>query len=821
MTANPLTSKDTKGSPPTPTTKPPGISVSSLFRKVGPRLLLLLVMGISAWLTIAQFTPPAVVPKTVPATEFSAERAMAYLAAIAKEPHPMGSTASAEVRTYLIQQIRALGLTPEIQTTTVVQHWPGQEGFNVGTVQNVVVRLKGTASTHAILLDAHYDSAASGPGASDNGAAVVTLLETMRALTAGPSLKNDIIFMLADGEERGDLGAHAFVTQHPWMQEVGLAINFEAMGTQGATELFDSSAQDGWLINEYLKAVPYPLSNSSFVNLFKAVSATQIGMDLQEYLDRGSAGLDFVYTGDLPAYHTMRDNAQVIDARSIQHDGSYALSLVRHFGNMDLTKMPKAPEEVYFNILPGVVVHYSSTWALPLAGLVILLFLGVVILGFRRQHLKAGRLALGILTFMMSLIVTFAILLLAWWALKMLNPNYQVYMAGIYGLDLMVLGLAALAIGLMSALILWLSKRIGLHNLATSAMFWIALLLLVSSFFYPTGSFIFAWPLLFSTLALGWLFFIQKSGVHPWVRATILSIASVPSIILLTPLIIYLVPLMSYIEAQAPLPLTAVPLVFVALLIGLLIPQLGLLTGELDMPSTRSHPTSSAGRRQGMLRQRWLVPISVLLVSVMLLLIAIASSGFSATHPGTDSITYRLNADTGKATWLSNDRHLDDWTHQFFPNSGGPGPFSEQAPAVALAAPNVIPKSDTMSGNIRTLRMQVVSPRHAEDVMVQVETQGEIVTATLNSKPFDLSALPESAPHHLQFTYYALPDKGFELKLSIASAAPAKIIVQDVSNGLPTIPGMTIRPRPSYLMPALIPYWQDPTIVSKTFTFAR
>jgi Zn-dependent M28 family amino/carboxypeptidase len=118
------------------------------------------------------------------------------------------------------------------------------------------------------LLDAHSDSAASGPGASDNGAAVVTLLETMRALTVGPPLTNDVIFVFADGEERMDVGAHAFATQHPWMQEVGLAINFEAMGAGEATELFDSSPQDGWLITEFLKTASYPLANSLLVNLF-------------------------------------------------------------------------------------------------------------------------------------------------------------------------------------------------------------------------------------------------------------------------------------------------------------------------------------------------------------------------------------------------------------------------------------------------------------------------------------------------------------------------------------------------------------------------
>ncbi len=208
------------------------------------------------------------------------------------------------------------------------------------------------------------------------------------------------------------------------------------------------------------------------------------------------------------------------------------------------------------------------------------------------------------------------------------------------------------------------------------------------------------------------------------------------------------------------------------------------------------------------------MPISTLLISVMLLGAAVATSGFSATHPGTDSVTYQLNADTGQATWQSSDQRLDDWTHQFFPSHSGPGPFSAQAPTVALAAPGVSLTSDTMSGNVRTLRVQVTSPRHAEDAIVQVEAQG-------NGKPFDLSVLPESAPHRLQFTYYALPEKGFELTLVIASAAPVKITVQDVSNGLPSIPGMTIRPRPAYLMPALIPTWQDPTMVSKSFTFVR
>jgi Zn-dependent M28 family amino/carboxypeptidase len=323
----------------------------------------LLVIAASVWVAVAPFTPPAVVPASTPASEFSAERAMDYLRVVAKAPHPMDSPANAEVRASLVQQIRAMGLQPEVQIATVVSRWPGQDGFGAGTVYNVIARLKGTASTHAILLDAHYDSGSTGPGASDEGSGVVTLLETMRALKADPPLKNDVIFVFADGEEYGDLGARAFATQHPWMQEVGLAINFEAQGSSGPAYVYDTSQQNGWLINEFLKAAPYPMASSFVVNIATTMPEQQPGCDLEEYMARGSAGLDIIYTGNTPAYHTMQDNVQTIDAGSLQHEGAYTLALVRHFGTMDLTQVPTTPNDVFFNIGPGLVVPTPRPWS--------------------------------------------------------------------------------------------------------------------------------------------------------------------------------------------------------------------------------------------------------------------------------------------------------------------------------------------------------------------------------------------------------------------------------------------------------------------------
>ena len=138
-------------------------------------------------LALVPFTAPKVAPADAPAGVFSAARAMPHLQVIAREPHPVGSPADAEVRDYLLRQLTALGFTPEIQKTQVLS---GQFG-SIAQVQNILVRIPGTDSTRAVLITAHYDSVVSGPGTGDNGVSVAAMLETLGALRAGPALRND------------------------------------------------------------------------------------------------------------------------------------------------------------------------------------------------------------------------------------------------------------------------------------------------------------------------------------------------------------------------------------------------------------------------------------------------------------------------------------------------------------------------------------------------------------------------------------------------------------------------------------------------------
>jgi hypothetical protein len=128
---------------------------------------------------------------------------MVHLRVIAREPHPVGSPEDARVRDYLLREISAMGLHPEVQKATVFRSDSGE----ATAVKNVLVRIDGTEPGRAVLITAHYDSLVTGLGAGDDGMGVAAMLETLRALQAGPPPRNDLIFLFNDGEEPGMLGS--------------------------------------------------------------------------------------------------------------------------------------------------------------------------------------------------------------------------------------------------------------------------------------------------------------------------------------------------------------------------------------------------------------------------------------------------------------------------------------------------------------------------------------------------------------------------------------------------------------------------------------
>jgi len=116
---------------------------------------------------------------------------------------------------------------------------------------NVIAVLPGAnPALPAVALIAHHDSVADSPGAADDGAGVAAILETVRAVTAGPRPARDLVVALTDGEEIGLDGARRFFAglpppADPIRDHIGALINLEARGGGGRATLFQTADDNG------------------------------------------------------------------------------------------------------------------------------------------------------------------------------------------------------------------------------------------------------------------------------------------------------------------------------------------------------------------------------------------------------------------------------------------------------------------------------------------------------------------------------------------------------------------------------------------------
>ena len=102
-----------------------------------------------------------------------------------------------------------MGLSRSFATSWPATSFQSSRLVSCARVRNVIAILGPTAGK-ALLLNAHYDSVPVGPGASDDGIGVATLLEAASILKDRP-LRRPIILLFNEGEELGLIGARAFL----------------------------------------------------------------------------------------------------------------------------------------------------------------------------------------------------------------------------------------------------------------------------------------------------------------------------------------------------------------------------------------------------------------------------------------------------------------------------------------------------------------------------------------------------------------------------------------------------------------------------------
>jgi hypothetical protein len=768
--------------------------------KYSARILTFLFLMFWVFVSLYQANPPSAVGASAPVAEFSSGRAMSHIQMLAKQPHPLGSSEHGVVRDYIFNTLATDGLQPTIQTATAVNR-KSDSMLVAATTQNVVARLQGANNTKALLLSAHYDSKAQAFGASDDGAGVAAMLETLRALKSGPPLQNDVIFLFTDGEEDGLLGADAFVTEHPWARDVGLVLNFDARGNSGPSMMFETSHNNGWLIEEFAKAAPYPVANSLSVEVYRLLPNLT---DFTVFNAHGMQGLNFAYIDGFPSYHTLLDKAQTFDERSLQHHGSYALALTRQFGSVDLRQSPR-PDQVYFDLLGLILVHYSKIWVLPLAIFALLLFVALVVIGLRFRILTVAGIGLGCVAFLAAAVLVAGLEKLLWALIFKLRYASELRPPGdTYYTNLYVIGFAVLAVAITLLVYNLFLKKTSWENLAAGALVWWVILMLLVSFTLPGASYLLTWPLIFSSAGFVGYCVLKNRGRREGFGIVLLLAGAVPGLVLLVPLIH---------NFFIGLTLNLIWLIAIVMLLqlGLLVPQLTIMTRD----------------------RKWLLSGAAALVGGCFIAAPLLMTDVSAQHPKLNTIFYALNSDTGQAVWASMDAKPDEWTRQFLsvqPSRSPLAPFFPQyrsndrflqnaAPSVPLSPPQVDVVNDEKNGDVRTLRLRLKSSRGAALLSLFVDSKVEILSASLNDdEQFDQNntAMLKRNKGNWNMRYLAVPSEGVLLAVTFRASEPLKFRVVDQSYGIPQIPNLTARP--DYM----IPWWPTPlsdiTLVSKSFS---
>lgn len=327
----------------------------------------LFVIGLS-FVAVIPLIPPLPASVDADPSGFSASRALEHVSAIARNPHPLGSTESVAVRGYIAATLKEVGWTVDLQSF-VADDYFGEPGGSVEGV-NVVARRDGSNASGAILLVAHYDTHPASPGANDNSVPVAALLEAARALSNQPALRNDVLVLFTDGEEPAPrYGARAFINGHPWFNDVSLVVNLEASGSTGPSLLAETSGSEGWLLGGAADASGNGTAYSFVTSISDAIGG--FGTDFTPFKERGIPGLSFAYSHGSPIYHTEFDNVSNVGMRSMQHHGNRTLGLVRYFGGLPLDVVSDSQTWTYFTVIDHRTVRYPNHLALPIASLAV------------------------------------------------------------------------------------------------------------------------------------------------------------------------------------------------------------------------------------------------------------------------------------------------------------------------------------------------------------------------------------------------------------------------------------------------------------------
>jgi hypothetical protein len=769
----------------------------------------LLLVLLAVYFAFSSLLPSNISDKNTPLTEFSTERAFIHLKEITKKPHYVGTEEHNNVKNYLIKELEKLGLQVSIQEQIGVN-----KKWRAATkTQNILARIKGSESGKALLIMTHYDSAVhSSFGASDAGSGVVAILEGIRAyLEQHSTAKNDIIILFTDAEEVGLLGADAFVNHHPWTNDVGLVLNFEARGSGGPSYmLLETNGGNKKLIQAFRKAKPkFPVANSLMYSIYKALPNDT---DLTVFREDGNInGFNFAFIDDHYDYHTAQDTYHRLDKNTLEQQGDYLMTMLPYFANVDLANLNEVSEDIYFSFPKIGLITYPFSWVLPMFILAAILFFVITFIGVQKRKLTTKAMFAGFVPFLGSLILAFLVTFLVWKLIKIIHPQYNEILHGFtYNGHLYIAGFVSLTL----VILFWFYKRyFKLHsaaNLLVAPLFiWGIINVLIVIYLKGAGFFII--PVYLGLISLAILLFSKEQSKTKYLIITLLSF----------PTILIFAPLLQMFPVGLGLKMLPLSAIFTVLIFGLLTPILKKIKPLFGTKIKHGFVTVFLG------------------LSFILFIKASFSSGYTKDRRQPTSLNYVFNADSNEAFWASFESKTNDYNKAYLGEKPTKGSFDKSTNAskynshyklhkktevIAMSQPIITKVSDTIVKNERKIRLQIQPQRHTTRIEFIAKDSINYHTFNVNGVSFNKSKDAvfafNTGKHRSVLTYYFTEkNEVLDLEFSIPKNEDPELTLYDIAYDLYTNPFLNVKPRQNETMMPTPFVVNDASVIIKKIKF--
>ena len=741
----------------------------------------LLIVGL-VYYSFFSLMPQKGSPSSIAETKFSTERALISLKEITKAPHYIGTKEHARVRNYLIGQLEELGLETQVQEGFVIN----QKWKSLDKPKNIIAQIKGSENGKSLLLLSHYDSALTPSyGASDAGSGVVTILETLRAYKAsGKKPKNDIVVLFTDAEEVGLDGARLFVNNHPWAKNVGIALNFEARGSGGPSNMIvETNGGNKNLIEAFMEAdVKFPVASSLMYSIYKMLPNDTDSTVLREGADID--GFFFAFIDDHYDYHTANDTYDNLDVNTLQHQGEYLLPLVHYFGDSDLNQLKSLDDYVYINLPFFKIVSYPFTWVFPMLLVAIIIFIVLIIYGLRKRVLNLNEVVKGFIPFTLAMIFCGILGFYGWKLILLIYPQYQEIQHGFtYNGHTYISFFVLLSLGVLFGIYYKFSKKINVANLLIAPLiFW--LLINIGVAIYLKGAAFFIIPVFLGLLSL-WIL-IRKDRPNLILLTIIGSIA-----------IFIFAPLVQFFPVGLGLKMLVGSCLFTALLFGILLPVIGFY------------------------KLKKVLAMLFIIVASLFFIKAHLSSNFSPNRQKPNSLVYYHDADNNKNYWATYDQELDDWTKEYLGNSPEPassyisyasGSKYAKGYKFANAAPNknipifkTVLHKDTVINQYKEVSFTIFPQRAVNQISLYTAEEVNFKSLSFNGQFFPLHNNLTNAAQKIKskelVRYYVSDKDSLVVSYEVSKNQKVSFTVLEYSYDLLNHPQFTINKRADYMMP--------------------